>query len=95
MGLIILPAHLKQELTDIEQAIMCGTPLEGELSKHEPWVFELNQKYSFSPEYIDSIMKVEIGKVFAQALNHVGVFKNTPEGIEAFSRFIEYVNQEE
>ena len=95
MGLAVLPARLKQELTDIEQAIICGTPLEGELSKHEAWVFELNQKYTFSPENIDSILKVEIGKVFTQALKHAGVFKHTPEGVEAFSRFIEYVNQEE
>ena len=95
MGLAVLPARLKQELLELEKAIMCGLPLEGDLIKHQDWINKLNQKYTFTPENIDSILKVEVGRIFAQVLEHAGVFKRTAEGNDAFNRFIEYVNQEE
>ena len=94
MGLAVLPARLKQELADIEKAIICGTPLLGELKKHEAWVNELLQKQMFTAENTASILKMEVGKVFAQVLEHAGVFKRNAEGTAAFSRFINYVNQE-
>ncbi|MBP3409633.1 MAG: UDP-glucose--hexose-1-phosphate uridylyltransferase [Clostridia bacterium] len=95
MGLAVLPARLKQELADIEKAIICGTPLLGELKKHEAWVNELLQKQMFTAENTASILKMEVGKVFAQMLEHAGVFKRNAEGTAAFSRFINYVNQGE
>ena len=95
MGLAVLPARLKQELADIEKAIICGTPLTGELVKHEAWVNELLQKQMFTVENTASILKMEVGKVFAQVLEHAGVYKRTPEGAAAFDRFINYVNQGE
>ena len=51
-------------------------------------------KYSFTPENTACILKVEVGKVFAQVLEHAGVYKRTPEGEKAFNRFIETVNCE-
>ena len=95
MGLAVLPARLKQELAGIEEAILCGTPLTGSLSKHEAWVNELLQKQMFTPENTASILKMEVGKVFAQVLEHASVYKRTPEGAAAFDRFIDYVNQGE
>ena len=95
MGLAVLPARLKQELADIEKAIICGTPLLGDLAKHEAWVNELLQKQMFTVENTASILKMEVGKVFAQVLEHAGVYKRTPEGAAAFDRFINYVNQGE
>ena len=95
MGLAVLPARLKQELAGIEEAILCGAPLRGELSKHEAWVKELMQKQMFTPENTASILKMEVGKAFAQVLEHAGVYKRTPEGAAAFDRFIEKVNQGE
>ena len=94
MGLAVLPARLKQELADIEKAIICGTPLLGELKKHEAWVNELLQKQMFTAENTASILKMEVGKVFAQVLEHAGVFKRNAEGAAAFDRFVNYVNQE-
>ncbi|MBP3411752.1 MAG: UDP-glucose--hexose-1-phosphate uridylyltransferase [Oscillospiraceae bacterium] len=94
MGLAVLPARLKQELAGIEKAILNGTPLTGELEKHEAWVKELLQKQVFTPENTASILKMEVGKVFARVLEHAGVFKRTAEGAAAFDRFISYVNQE-
>ena len=95
MGLAVLPARLKQELLELEKAIMCGLPLEGDLIKHQDWIDKLNQRYTFTPENVDSILKVEVGRIFAQVLEHAGVFKRTAEGNDAFNRFIEYVNQED
>ena len=95
MGLAVLPARLKQELVGIEHAILAGVPLMGELQKHEAWVKELMDKQMFTPETTASILKMEVGKVFAQVLEHAGVYKRTPEGAAAFDRFIEFVNQGE
>ena len=92
MGLAVLPARLKQELTGLEDAILSGTPLTGELVKHAAWVQELKEKYTFTPENTASILKVEVGKVFAKVLEHAGVYKRTPEGAAAFDRFIRRVN---
>jgi len=95
MGLAVLPARLKQELAGIEEAILNGTPLTGELEKHAPWVKELMEKQTFTPDNTACILKMEVGKVFAQVLEHAGVYKRTPEGASAFDRFIDYVNQGE
>ena len=95
MGLAVLPARLKQELAGIEEAILNNLPLTGELAKHEEWVNELLQKQMFTPENTASILKLEVGKVFAQVLEHAGVYKRTPDGAKAFDRFIEFVNQED
>ena len=95
MGLAVLPARLKQELAGIEEAILCGTPLTGELAKHEAWVNELLQKQTFTPDNTACILKMEVGKVFAQVLEHAGVFKRNPEGAAAFDRFVEFVNKDD
>ena len=95
MGLAVLPARLKAELAGLEEAILSDTPLTGELTKHEPWVNELKGQYTFTKENTGSILKVEVGKVFAQVLEHAGVYKRTAEGAAAFDRFISYVNQED
>ena len=95
MGLAVLPARLKQELAGIEEAILNGTPLTGELAKHEAWVNELMEKQTFTPDNTACILKMEVGKVFAQVLEHAGVYKRTSEGAAAFDRFIDYVNQGE
>ena len=95
MGLAVLPARLKKELAELEKAILSGTSLTGELSKHDHWVQDLKAKYTFTPENTSGILKEEVGKVFSQVLEHAGVYKRTQEGTAAFDRFIDYVNQEE
>ncbi len=93
MGLAVLPARLKGELEALETAILQNLPLTGELEKHAPWVAELKQAYTFTPENTASILKVEVGKVFAQVLTHAGVYQRTPEGQAAFLRFVKEVNR--
>lgn len=94
MGLAVLPARLKQELTELETAITHDEPLTGTLSKHEAWIAELKERYVFTPDNVACILKVEVGKVFAQVLEHAGVFKRTESGKEAFLRFVDFVNRE-
>ena len=94
MGLAVLPARLKQELADLETAILEGTPLTGELKKHEAWVKDIQARYMLNEENIASILKIEVGKVFARVLEHAGVFERSMGGRVAFMRFVEAVNQE-
>ena len=94
MGLAVLPSRLKQELAEVEDAILMNKPLTGGLEKHAQWVEELKSRCKFTPENTEMILKMEVGKVFAKVLEHAGVFKRTIEGGAAFDRFIRYVNRE-
>ena len=93
MGLAVLPARLKEELAALEDAILAGSPLTGELLKHKPWVSELKTRYTFTAGNISSILKVEVGRVFSQVLEHAGVYKRNSSGRAAFMRFLDDVNR--
>ena len=92
MGLAVLPARLKGELQRLEEAILAGSPLDGDLEKHAPWVEELKTRYTFTAENTTAILREEVGQVFAKVLEHAGVYARTPEGQAAFRRFVDYVN---
>ena len=94
MGLAVLPSRLKQELSDLAQAIVKGEDIASDevLAKHLPWVEELKERHSFTAENAMDILLQETGKVFAGVLEDAGVYKPTPEGKEAFLRFVESVN---
>jgi len=94
MGLAVLPARLKKELADLEETILNDEVLTGDLEKHADWVADLKTKYTFTQENIASILKIEVGKVFAKCLEHAGVYKRTEDGLAAFERFISFVNQQ-
>ena len=95
MGLAVLPARLKKELSEVKTAILAGTPLTGELEKHAPWVEELKAHHTFTPENAEDILRDEVGHVFARVLEHAGVYKRDEAGRAAFLRFIDTVNQED
>ena len=88
MGLAVLPARLKKELAELETAILENRPLTGELEKHSAWVEELKEKYTFTKENITDILREEVGHVFAQVLEHAGVYKRDEAGRAAFLRFV-------
>lgn len=91
MGLAVLPARLKQELGDLADAILTGKDIRADetLAKHADWVDGFLPKYdAFTQENIDGILKKEVGDVFVHVLEDAGVYKCTPEGREAFGRFI-------
>lgn len=93
MGLAVLPARLKGEIQGLCKAIVEGADLraDAELEKHADWVDELKAKYTFTAENVEDILKKEIGVVFAQVLEHAGVYKCTEEGRAAFMKFIEQI----
>lgn len=105
MGLAVLPARLKDEMADLEQAILDGALLRKDkvLAKHADWVDEFLPKYGFTagsalegeiaPQKLHEIVQKEIGLVFKQVLQDAGVYKCTVAGRKAFERFANYVNQ--
>ncbi len=93
MGLAVLPARLKGELAGLREAILAGRDISSDevLAKHADWTRELLGRYEFTVENAEEILHEEVGKVFAKVLEHAGVYKCTPEGREAFMRFINSV----
>ena len=93
MGLAVLPSRLKGELADLADALVEGRDIRSNeaLEKHADWAEELKTRYTFTRENAMGILQKEVGVVFAQVLEHAGVYKCTPEGREAFLRFIESV----
>lgn len=91
MGLAVLPARLKGEIEGLCKAIVAGEDLRKDevLEKHADWVDELKEKYTFTAENVEEILKKEIGIVFKKVLEHAGVYKCTEEGRTAFMRFID------
>lgn len=91
MGLAVLPARLKQELSDLADAILEKKDIRTDesLAKHADWVEDFLSEYeSVTKENVMDILKKEVGKVFVHVLEDAGVYKCTPEGREAFERFI-------
>ena len=95
MGLAVLPSRLKAELTALAQAAAEGRDVSTDetLGKHAQWLSELKEQYTFTVKNAMDILMQETGKVFAAVLEDAGVYKNTPEGREAFLQFVNYVNQ--
>ena len=93
MGLAVLPARLKGERALLAEALVAGRDIRADeaLEKHADWAEELRTRYTFTRENAMDILQKEVGVVFAQVLEHAGVYKCTPEGREAFLRFIESV----
>ena len=95
MGLAVLPARLKEELAGLKEAILSGADLRQNqmLSKHADWVDEFTAKYQrIDASNIDEVIEREIGLVFMEVLEDAGVYKRTPEGQDAFDRFIKRCN---
>ncbi len=90
MGLAVLPARLKEELTTVADALANGTDLRGhELTeKHADWAENFAPKSPVSREAALDLVKRETGKVFAKVLEHCGVYDRTPEGKEQFLNFL-------
>lgn len=96
MGLAVLPARLKEELSLLADYIVGGKDIRSceAIEKHADWAEEFLPKYeSVTADNVMDILKDEVGHVFAQVLEDAGVYKRTDEGREAFRRFIAYVNR--
>ena len=93
MGLAVLPARLKKEMSLLKTAMLDGDDLESDevLAKHSDWAKEIAQKHNINKDNIDEIIENEIGLVFAKVLEHAGVYKRDESGKKAFLKFIESV----
>lgn len=91
MGLAVLPARLKEELELLEEYILEGKDISSneKIEKHAQWVSEFLPKYDkIDSSNIKEILQKEVGIVFTHVLEDAGVYKCTPEGREAFMKFI-------
>ena len=93
MGLAVLPARLKQELAAVAEKLVSGGDLRSDplTAAHADWAEGFKGKYRITADNALDIVQKETGLVFAQVLEHAGVYKRTPEGQKAFLRFLEQV----
>ncbi len=90
MGLAILPARLKGEMASLREDILANREIEG---IHKAWFESFKDKYSFTEENTEAILKAEIGNTFVNVLRDAGVYKDTDDGLEKFLKFVEFVNK--
>ncbi len=93
MGLAVLPARLKEELAAVAKCLATGSGLRvNELTaKHADWAEGFVRKYTITKENALDIVQKETGLVFAQVLEHAGVYKRSNAGKQAFVKFLEEV----
>ncbi|GMQ57097.1 UDP-glucose--hexose-1-phosphate uridylyltransferase [Vallitalea sediminicola] len=93
MGLAVLPARLKKELSLIED-ILIGKIKDVEkyevLEKHCVWTQRLVKEYGrdMKVDEAKECIRKEVGNIFAQVLECAGVYKMDEEGIAGLERFI-------
>ena len=91
MGLAVLPARLKEEMEILAEYLVEDKDIKSneQIEKHAEWVDTFVSKYgAITSENVMAILEKEVGIVFTHVLEDAGVFKCTPEGREAFKRFI-------
>ena len=91
MGLAVLPARLKEEMEVLADYIVNKKDIRSheQIEKHADWVDRFLPQYdAITAENVMGVLEQEVGKVFVSVLEDAGVFKCTPEGREAFERFI-------
>ena len=95
MGLAVLPARLKDEMSQLADAIIEGRDLRADerLAKHADWGDEFKTRHTVTRDNIDEIIRLEIGRVFSRVLEHAGVYKRDEAGRAGFLRFVGYVNE--
>ena len=95
MGLAVLPSRLKNEIAELETALVNRTPLDQyseSIQKHAEWAGQLLAKYpDLNADNVQGIVQEEIGHVFAQVLEDAGVYKRDEAGQAGFVRFLESV----
>ncbi len=93
MGLAVLPARLKEELAAVADSLVSGSDLRASAltEKHADWAERFQTKYTITRENALDIVQRETGLVFAQVLEHAGVYKRSNDGREAFLRFLKTI----
>lgn len=90
MGLAILPPRLKAELAEVEKFLLGQDSQVADY--HQPWADRLKAEHPVvTEETAEEVIRASVGQIFARVLEDAGVYKRTPEGQEAFMRFVEFV----
>lgn len=95
MGLAILPARLKEELSVLANYIVEGKDIRSneKIKKHADWVDEFSKNYdSITSDNVSEIIRQEVGKVFVNVLENAGVYKCNEKGRTDFIKFIDHLN---
>lgn len=94
MGLAVLPARLLDELEACANSVVSQRELRHDplTVHHADWIARLNAEGTFAEDetkddVLNSLYRAT-GDVFCEVLKDAGVYKQTPEGMEAFRRFI-------
>lgn len=89
MGLAVLPARLKDELSEIKKFILDESNNVAEY--HDEWAKQLKSKYGIitDEKRAEKIIQDELGSKFVKVLEDVGVFKER----SAIERFIVTLNK--
>ncbi len=85
MGLAVLPPRLKDELAEVKKYLLNEHHDIKDI--HLPWAENIKADKDVTPENAAAVLQRETANVFLRALTDAGVFKMTPEGIQAFQRF--------
>ena len=90
MGLAVLPARLKGELTAVAEALISGADLRASerTAIHAGWAEGFKGNYTITPGNAMEIVKHETGLVFAKVLEHAGVYARDEKGKAAFLAFL-------
>jgi len=91
MGLAVLPARLKAELSALAQGLATGAALRDNplTAHHADWAETFRDRHDFSQIDPMEAVKQETGQVFVSILEQAGVYARTKEGQAAFLRFVE------
>ena len=87
MGLAVLPARLKEELEVIKKCVANNNDLPKEMIVHEKWLLELKENYN--NEEINKYINDQVALKFINSLENAAVFKNTENGRDVFSKFMD------
>ncbi|MBQ8345737.1 MAG: UDP-glucose--hexose-1-phosphate uridylyltransferase [Clostridia bacterium] len=90
MGLAVLPARLRDEIDTMRRFILEGRDFAEDetIAKHKTWFESFRDRYTFTEDNTEDILKQEIGRTFETVLTHAGVFARNEAGQQAFLRFI-------
>ncbi len=92
MGLAVLPSRLKTELAKTAAVLCAGGDLHADeaTAKHADWADKIAADHGPFTDIAEceSVLRNEVGKVFCRVLCDAGVYKCTPDGREAFRRFL-------
>lgn len=91
MGLAILPARLKTEMTLLAKYLVNKEDFtcEESLVKHKEWVENFISRYDIiNEENVMDVLLSEMGRTFVGVLEDAGVYKCTEQGRMFFERFM-------